>query len=233
MLDPEIIEKNLKTALKKEKEKVAKPVKSPIEIEEILAGELATGSSCENKKLKYMNYLKKMASDFQLYFEKNKSEAKAAGKGKKPTVFQLFASQKAREKNALFLNSSEILEGKTDADFLDELEIHEEIKVKKTAKQLDLSAISKDSEVINMEMSFLDENVNDVSKNGEIFILGKFQNPFMVNYKTKRGNLMINHTKIKGKLYSPLSKINVEIDENVEKKKNNLSFMSNGDELFF
>ena len=250
--DVEGLDKKIKGLIKRDKDKGRNLSKSPQEIEDLLSQDINADPLNTNKKQRYLTYLKKMATEFVAFLEKNNNPLeKSNNLQRKITFFDLKAFQSVQCKNALFLNNSDFLdyepsEVKENRDLLDIMEMHHELqkKLKNTEKKPDfnnLSNISKDSDIFNMNMSFLNENLNDVSQTGEIFVMNKFQNPFSMNFKSKKegqGQYLNTHPKVLSKLYSPLSKINPDMKEisfeNVEgRKNNNMSFISNNDELFF
>lgn len=247
--DSGALDRRVKALVKKDKEKSKSFNKTNQEIEEMLAQEISLenpNSSKGVKKQKYLGYLKKIAHDFSEFIEKNKNndaDNRREEKNKIIHVNELISLQKAKAKRILFRNNSEIIldTPQGESEFLELMSIRQNIQQKiNDRRELNISKISKESEEWDLNLSFLHDNINDVSQTGEILVMNKFQNPFRTNFQGNYQNknfLMAKHTKVSGKLYSPLSKINPDIKEasfeHVDQKKLNMSFMSNGDEIFF
>ena len=247
--DSGALDRRVKVLVRKDKEKSKSFNKTNQEIDEMLAQEISVenpNSSKGVKKQKYLGYLKKIANDFSEFIEKNKNHEennKREEKNKRVNVNELISLQKAKAKRILFRNNSEIVLNtyQGESEFLELMSIRQNIQQKiNERRELNLSKISKESEEWDLNLSFLHDNINDVSQTGEILVMNKFQNPFRTNFQGKYQNnnfLMAKHTKVSGKLYSPLSKINPDIKEasfeHLDQKKLNMSFMSNGDEIFF
>ena len=233
----EDLDRKVKALARKDKEKSKSFNKTNQEIEEMLAQDFSIENPTISisKKQKYLNYLKKIANEFAEFLDKNKNflyiEAKKELKNKKINVLELKYLQKAKSHQKLFRNNSEILINEDfETDLFEILSLRQHIQQKIIErKDLNLSKISHESDDLDINMSFLNENINDVSQTGEILIMNKFQNPFLTNFNNngKRGKetgyLMANHAKVLGKLYSPLSKINLDIKEvsfeNLDAKK--------------
>lgn len=236
-------DKKSKKTMKKDQEPIKKLNKTCHDIEEIMLQDL--NFSQNNKKQKYLDYLKSMANEFSVFLEKNRNLFEHHEKNAKKTQItgvEMLCYTKMWRKKRFFRNNSNILDdysSKLD-NFFEILDVHQDLQQKMCSfgrKDLNISEISQDSnEIFNLNLSSFEENLNDVSQTGEILVMNKFHNPFQMNFKSKGKHLGGTHTRLPLKLYSPLSKVNPEVKEiSFEKpdKKMNLSFMSNNDEIFF
>lgn len=237
------LEKKSKSNLKKSQEKVAN-FKTFNELEELICHDI--NFSMNNKKQKYIEYLKSLANEFSNFLEKNQSIFLQTTK-KEPKIkrngFELYSFQRIAHKKKFHKNNSNILDYQSNGmeNLFAMCEIYQELEQNFSMfgkKELNLSHISQNTNE-NFNLSSFDDNWNDVSQTGEILVMNKFQNPFQINFKPnkKDGPSNIN-LKIQNKLYSPLGKINPDLGEvSFEKsdggKKVNLSFISNNDEIFF